>query len=212
MLINQEGSTVISVLWCACRSVAVRMEDYEVYYRKQKADSNCGFAEEFEVEPQFQHQLAIFNQHLTFAVFYFFILLFVFFSIFKGPEACWYRSVKNRCLSPGEQAQEPLQQRAPLWVTRASCSSSAAAPPHSSLTMLCHIVFITSAFFVVSDDSSRVKLSIIYGSPYDDYINANYMPVRTDAPQSLLRHSFIISTYYNRPLFCCFPSGSFRKD
>lgn len=51
MLINQEGSTVISVLWCACRSVAVRMEDYEVYYRKQKADSNCGFAEEFEVEP-----------------------------------------------------------------------------------------------------------------------------------------------------------------
>lgn len=29
--------------------MAVRMEDYEVYYRKQKADSNCGFAEEFEV-------------------------------------------------------------------------------------------------------------------------------------------------------------------
>lgn len=54
------------------------MEDYEVYYRKQKADSNCGFAEEFEVEPRLQHQLAIFNQHLTFAVFYFFILLFFF--------------------------------------------------------------------------------------------------------------------------------------
>lgn len=57
MLINQEDSTVISDLCCACRSVAVRMEDYEVYYRKQKADSNCGFAEEFEVElwlkPQF---------------------------------------------------------------------------------------------------------------------------------------------------------------
>lgn len=32
------------------RSVAVRMEDYEVYYKKQKADSNCGFAEEFEVK------------------------------------------------------------------------------------------------------------------------------------------------------------------
>ncbi len=30
------------------------------------------------------------------------------------------------------------------------------------------------------DDPSRVKLSIIHGSPYDDYINANYMPVRTD--------------------------------
>lgn len=58
------------------------------------------------------------------------------------------------------------------------------SPPPSSLSMLYLIVFITSAFFVTSDDSSRVKLSIIHGSPYDDYINANYMPVRTDAPQS----------------------------
>ena len=30
-------------------SVAVKVEDYEAYYKKQKADSNCGFAEEFEV-------------------------------------------------------------------------------------------------------------------------------------------------------------------
>ncbi|XP_067090238.1 receptor-type tyrosine-protein phosphatase eta [Osmerus mordax] len=29
-------------------SVAVKVEDYEAYYKKQKADSNCGFAEEFE--------------------------------------------------------------------------------------------------------------------------------------------------------------------
>ncbi|MEQ2228056.1 hypothetical protein ILYODFUR_004786, partial [Ilyodon furcidens] len=29
-------------------SMAVRVEDFEAYYRKQKADSNCGFAEEFE--------------------------------------------------------------------------------------------------------------------------------------------------------------------
>ncbi|XP_041852414.1 receptor-type tyrosine-protein phosphatase eta isoform X9 [Melanotaenia boesemani] len=29
-------------------SAAVRVEDYEAYYKKQKADSNCGFAEEFE--------------------------------------------------------------------------------------------------------------------------------------------------------------------
>uniref|UniRef100_UPI0037E8ED9F receptor-type tyrosine-protein phosphatase eta isoform X2 n=1 Tax=Semicossyphus pulcher TaxID=241346 RepID=UPI0037E8ED9F len=29
-------------------SVAVSVEDFEAYYRKQKADSNCGFAEEFE--------------------------------------------------------------------------------------------------------------------------------------------------------------------
>lgn len=30
--------------------MAVRVEDYEAYYKKQKADSNCGFAEEFEVK------------------------------------------------------------------------------------------------------------------------------------------------------------------
>ncbi|XP_028263428.1 tenascin-X isoform X3 [Parambassis ranga] len=29
-------------------SMAVRAEDYEAFYNKQKADSNCGFAEEFE--------------------------------------------------------------------------------------------------------------------------------------------------------------------
>lgn len=54
IFMNQKDSMVISDLsdlWCACRSVAVKMEDYEVYYKKQKADSNCGFAEEFEVEP-----------------------------------------------------------------------------------------------------------------------------------------------------------------
>lgn len=48
---NQKDSVVTYELWSACRSVAVKMEDYEVYYKKQKADSNCGFAEEFEVEP-----------------------------------------------------------------------------------------------------------------------------------------------------------------
>lgn len=28
----------------------MRVEDFEIYYRKQKADSSCGFAEEFEVK------------------------------------------------------------------------------------------------------------------------------------------------------------------
>lgn len=50
-IINREDRLMTSDLSCVCRSVAVRMEDYEVYYRKQKADSNCGFAEEFEVKP-----------------------------------------------------------------------------------------------------------------------------------------------------------------
>ncbi|KAJ7997630.1 hypothetical protein DPEC_G00214120 [Dallia pectoralis] len=30
------------------RSIAVRVEDYEAYYKKQRADSNCGFAGEYE--------------------------------------------------------------------------------------------------------------------------------------------------------------------
>ena len=33
----------------------MRMEDYEQYYKKQKADSNCGFAEEFEVKHKFSN-------------------------------------------------------------------------------------------------------------------------------------------------------------
>ncbi|CAG5958272.1 unnamed protein product [Menidia menidia] len=46
----QIGSLRVYLIWVVGlnRSAAVRVEDYEVYYRKQKADSNCGFAEEFE--------------------------------------------------------------------------------------------------------------------------------------------------------------------
>uniref|UniRef100_A0A3Q3EI83 protein-tyrosine-phosphatase n=1 Tax=Kryptolebias marmoratus TaxID=37003 RepID=A0A3Q3EI83_KRYMA len=79
------------------------VEDFETYYRKQKADSNCGFAEEFEdLKPvgtgqSKTHALALDNKP------------------------------KNR-------------------------------------------------YSNVLPDSSRVKLSIIHGSPNEDYINANYMP------------------------------------
>ncbi|KAM9351963.1 receptor-type tyrosine-protein phosphatase eta-like [Symphorus nematophorus] len=86
------------------RSVAVRVEDYEAYYRKQKADSNCGFAEEFE-----DLKLVGTGQSKTNAL-----------HLENKP--------KNRYNN------------------------------------------------VLPYDSSRVKLSIIHGSPYDDYINANYMP------------------------------------
>uniref|UniRef100_A0A3B4V9B2 protein-tyrosine-phosphatase n=1 Tax=Seriola dumerili TaxID=41447 RepID=A0A3B4V9B2_SERDU len=85
------------------RSVAVRVEDYEDYYKKQKADSNCGFAEEFE-----DLKLVGTGQSKTSAL-----------TMENKP--------KNR-------------------------------------------------YNNVLPDSSRVKLSIIHGSPYDDYINANYMP------------------------------------
>ncbi|XP_036390772.1 receptor-type tyrosine-protein phosphatase eta-like [Megalops cyprinoides] len=84
-------------------SIPIRVEDYEVYYKKQRADSNCGFAEEFEdlkpvgVSQAKVNALALEN---------------------KG---------KNRYNN------------------------------------------------VLPYDSSRVKLSI-NGSPFDDYINANYMP------------------------------------
>ncbi|XP_053174860.1 receptor-type tyrosine-protein phosphatase eta [Scomber japonicus] len=86
------------------RSVAVRVEDYEAYYKKQKADSNCGFAEEFE-----DLKLVGTGQSKTSAL-----------TLENKP--------KNRYNN------------------------------------------------VLPYDSSRVKLSIIHGSPYDDYINANYMP------------------------------------
>ncbi|XP_067357782.1 receptor-type tyrosine-protein phosphatase eta [Channa argus] len=85
-------------------NVAVRVEDYEAYYKKQKADSNCGFAEEFEdLKPVGTSQT-------------------------KTNALILENKPKNRYNN------------------------------------------------VLPYDSSRVKLSIIHGSPYDDYINANYMP------------------------------------
>ncbi|XP_048829478.1 receptor-type tyrosine-protein phosphatase eta [Brienomyrus brachyistius] len=37
------------LLFCRAKiSMPIRMEDFETYYRKQRANSNCGFAEEFE--------------------------------------------------------------------------------------------------------------------------------------------------------------------
>ncbi|KAM4618292.1 receptor-type tyrosine-protein phosphatase eta-like [Polymixia lowei] len=84
-------------------NLAVRVEDYEAYYRKQKADSNCGFAEEFED------------------------------------------------LKPVGTAQ-----------AKASALALDNKPKNRYNNVLPY-------------DSSRVKLSI-HGSPFDDYINANYIP------------------------------------
>ncbi|XP_026071307.1 receptor-type tyrosine-protein phosphatase eta isoform X2 [Carassius auratus] len=84
-------------------SAPIKVEDYEAYYKKQRADSFCGFAEEFEdLRP-----VGI-NQPKTVA---------------QAPE----NKAKNRYNN------------------------------------------------VLPYDSSRVKLSVL-GSPFDDYINANYMP------------------------------------
>ncbi|XP_029951415.1 receptor-type tyrosine-protein phosphatase beta isoform X5 [Salarias fasciatus] len=85
-------------------SVPVRVEDYEAYFRKQRADSNCGFAEEFE-----------------------------------DLKTVGTAQAKIHALS--------LENK-----------------PKNRYTN------------VLPYDSSRVKLSIIHGSPNDDYINANYMP------------------------------------
>lgn len=65
-----------------------------------------------------------------------------------------------------------------------------------------HILF--TLFSRLLDDPSRVKLSIIHGSPYDDYINANYMPVRTDTLSSSLSHCFSICKHPTRQLNCSF--------
>ncbi|XP_037623767.1 receptor-type tyrosine-protein phosphatase eta isoform X4 [Sebastes umbrosus] len=101
---NKETSDIQIHSMRAKVSVAVRVEDYEAYYKKQKADSNCGFAEEFE-----DLKLVGTAQSKTNAL-----------TLENKP--------KNRYNN------------------------------------------------VLPYDSSRVKLSIIHGSPYDDYINANYMP------------------------------------
>ncbi|KAM8750626.1 receptor-type tyrosine-protein phosphatase beta-like isoform 2-T2 [Acanthopagrus schlegelii] len=103
-LSDKESSDIQIHAMRAKVSVAVRVEDYEAYYRKQKADSNCGFAEEFE-----DLKLVGTGQSKTNAL-----------TLENKP--------KNRYNN------------------------------------------------VLPYDSSRVKLSIIHGNPYDDYINANYMP------------------------------------
>uniref|UniRef100_A0A3B3XAX1 protein-tyrosine-phosphatase n=1 Tax=Poecilia mexicana TaxID=48701 RepID=A0A3B3XAX1_9TELE len=86
------------------RSVAVRVEDFEAYYKKQKADSSCGFAEEFED------------------------------------------------LKPVGTAQAKLH------------ALALENKPKNRYNN------------VLPYDSSRVKLSVVHGSPNEDYINANYMP------------------------------------
>uniref|UniRef100_A0A8C2A0V7 protein-tyrosine-phosphatase n=1 Tax=Cyprinus carpio TaxID=7962 RepID=A0A8C2A0V7_CYPCA len=95
---------VIIIVVVVCRgSNPINVDDYEAYYRRQRADSFCGFAEEFEnLRP-----VGI-NQSKTVA---------------QAPE----NKAKNRYNN------------------------------------------------VLPYDSSRVKLSVL-SSPFDDYINANYMP------------------------------------
>ncbi|XP_051755908.1 receptor-type tyrosine-protein phosphatase eta isoform X3 [Ctenopharyngodon idella] len=93
---------IIGVVVCR-RSDPIKVEDYEAYYKRQRADSFCGFAEEFEdLRPVGT------NQPKTVAL---------------APE----NKAKNRYNN------------------------------------------------VLPYDSSRVKLSVL-GSPFDDYINASYMP------------------------------------
>uniref|UniRef100_A0A673B464 protein-tyrosine-phosphatase n=1 Tax=Sphaeramia orbicularis TaxID=375764 RepID=A0A673B464_9TELE len=82
----------------------VKLIYYEAYYKKQKADSNCGFAEEFE-------DLKV---------------------VGTGQS-------KTNALNPENKPKNRYNNVLPY-------------------------------------DSSRVKLSIVHGSPFDDYINANYMP------------------------------------
>ncbi|ETE67868.1 Receptor-type tyrosine-protein phosphatase eta, partial [Ophiophagus hannah] len=38
----------VAVVFVFCRSKLLKVENYESYFKKQKADSNCGFAEEYE--------------------------------------------------------------------------------------------------------------------------------------------------------------------
>lgn len=110
----------------------------------------------------------------------------------KGLKGCRNKSVQEQRRAAGEQTQEPLQQRASLWVNQTSSFQISSLLIHqdhffssstidsSSGSRSTFKIMLTS-LSRLPDDSSRVKLSIIQGSPYDDYINANYMPVRTDS-------------------------------
>lgn len=39
----------VNTLFYFPRSKLIRVENFEAYFKKQQADSNCGFAEEYEV-------------------------------------------------------------------------------------------------------------------------------------------------------------------
>ncbi|XP_026167719.1 receptor-type tyrosine-protein phosphatase eta isoform X3 [Mastacembelus armatus] len=101
---NKETSDIQIHSMRAKVSIPVRVEDYEAYYKKQKADSNCGFAEEFE---------------------------------------------DLKLIGTGQ--------------LKTSALVSENRPKNRYNNVLPY-------------DSSRVRLSIVHGNPYDDYINANYMP------------------------------------
>uniref|UniRef100_A0A8B9HZ24 protein-tyrosine-phosphatase n=1 Tax=Astyanax mexicanus TaxID=7994 RepID=A0A8B9HZ24_ASTMX len=48
LLILYSSSVIYSVCFVYCSSQPIRVEDYEAHYRRQRADSFCGFAAEFE--------------------------------------------------------------------------------------------------------------------------------------------------------------------
>ncbi|XP_034542618.1 tenascin-X-like isoform X4 [Notolabrus celidotus] len=102
--VSNKESPDIQIHSMRSNSAVVTVEDFEAHYRKQKADSNCGFAEEFED------------------------LKVVGTGQLKTNALTLENKPKNRYNN------------------------------------------------VLPYDSSRVKLSVIHGSPCDDYINANYMP------------------------------------
>ncbi|XP_064169872.1 receptor-type tyrosine-protein phosphatase beta-like [Anguilla rostrata] len=103
---ERKSPRVLDSTHCAfffCSGAPVRVEDYEAYHRRQSANSNCGFAREYEE------------------------------------------------LKP---------------VGIGQCKVSAEAPENKGKNRYTN---------VLPYESSRVKLSI-QGSPYDDYINASYVP------------------------------------
>ncbi|XP_041651495.1 receptor-type tyrosine-protein phosphatase eta isoform X7 [Cheilinus undulatus] len=102
--LSKKKSPDIQINPIRAKSVAVKVEDFEAYYKKQKADSNCGFAEEFE-----------------------------------DLKTVGTGQTKTNALAPENKSKNRYNNVLPY-------------------------------------DHSRVKLSIIHGSPHDDYINANYMP------------------------------------
>ncbi|TSK45850.1 Receptor-type tyrosine-protein phosphatase eta [Bagarius yarrelli] len=106
------------------RSIPVRVEDFEGYYKKQQLDSNCGFAEQYE-----------------------------------DLKTVGTAQTKNSALAVENKTKNRYNNVLPY-------------------------------------DSSRVKLSI-HGSPFDDYINANYISVKCEKywpPESKLYNNILVTT------------------
>ena len=100
------------------RSKLIKVENFEAYFKKQQADSNCGFAEEYEVCGCWMlslYLLYVFPESWE-NCFCFMVKLWVRGSLFEGREKVFFLAM----LHGPQDLRSPIRD----W-THASCSGSA---------------------------------------------------------------------------------------